>query len=266
MRRWNRQLVIVIALLLGVPSVAYAQYEQSTSYSMNESQIGGNGLLKSSSSSYSLTPTSPNDGGESLGATTGGHSSSASYSSNTGYDTTAQPGLMLVVNTGAVSLGSLSTGAATFGTATFDVTDYTASGYTVQAIGAGPSNAGHTLTQLTTDTASAAGTEQFGINTVRNTVAGKGAQPLYVPDNISYPSVSQFSYGVAGDGATGTYGTNRPYTISDKYRYNSGDVIASSPKTSGDTRFTITFMANISTITPAGQYQGPIDLVATGSF
>ncbi len=77
---------------------------------------------------------------------------------------------------------------------------------------------------------------------------------------------SAFSFGVAGDGTTGTFGTTRPYTISDKWRYNSGETIASSPKTSGETDYTITFLANISALTPGGAYAGNIILCATGTY
>lgn len=256
------------AVLLVLPGFAESASDPtmtSSSYSAVETQIGGNGQFNSSSANYSINPNT-DDGGSSLGESAVGNSSSANYQTNAGFNTTAQPGLTLVINSSSVSLGNLTTGAASYATSTFDVTDYTSYGYTVQVVGTPPQYGTHTLTALTTDTASAAGTEQFGINTVQNTVAGQGANPLYVPDNVSYPSVSKFSFGVAGDGATGTYGSSRPYTISDKFRFNSGDTIASSPKTSGDTRFTITYLANIAALTPAGKYTGNLSLVATGQF
>jgi hypothetical protein len=252
MRRWNRQLLVALVAVLSLPGAALAQLQTSTSYSMNESQIGGNGLFNSGSTSYQINPVS-DDGGESLGASAVGNSSSTSYQTNAGFDTTEQPGLMIVLNSPSVNLGTLSQSLATFATATFDVRDYTSYGYVVQIVGSTPSNSGHNLTALTTDTASSAGTEQFGINTVYNTVAGRGANPVQVPS-------SAFSFGVAGDG------THNYYTQSDKYRFNSGETIASSPKTSGDTTFTVTFLANMSTTTPGGVYSGNLDLVATGTF
>lgn len=245
---------MVFVAILCVPGVALAQYQNSTSYSMNESEIGALGQFNSGSASYSLAPPGGNDGGAVLGQnTSSANSSSASYQTNAGFSTSGSPALKLVVNTPSVSLGLLSDALATFQTATFDVTDYTSSGYVVQIIGSTPSNSGHNLTALTSDTASSAGTEQFGLNTVLNTVAGKGANPVQVPS-------SAFSFGVAGDGI------HNYYTQSDKYRFNSGETIASSPKTSGDTTFTITFMANISSTTPGGQYKGNLDIVATGTF
>jgi hypothetical protein len=253
MRRWSCQLVVSVAALLCLPTAALAQYENSTNYSMNESLIGAEGNFNSASADYKTNPSS-DDGGLTLGqSTSANNQSSTNYQVNPGFDTTEQPGLTIVVNSPNVNLGTLSQSLATFATSTFDVRDYTSYGYVVQIVGSTPSNSGHNLTALTTDTASSAGTEQFGINTVFNTVAGEGANPVQVPS-------SAFSFGVAGDG------THNYYTQSDKYRFNSGETIASSPKTSGDTTFTVTFMANMSTTTRGGVYTGNLDLVATGTF
>jgi hypothetical protein len=259
MRRWNRQLVIVVAVLLCVPVAASAELEQSTSYSMNESEIGGNGQFNSSSTTYKINPVT-DDGGSSLGESAVGSSASANYSSGAGFNTTAQPGLTMTVNTGSVSMGPLSAVAATTGTATFDVTDYTSYGYAVQVIGSTPVNPyGRHLTALATDTASVATTEQFGINTRSNSSPASGTDPQELPD-------ATFSFGVSGDGSTGTFGTTRPYTIPNQWRFNSGETIASSPKTSGDTHYTISFLANISSTTPAAVYTGNMTILATGTY
>lgn len=248
-------------LVLAVSGVAQATTDpsmNSNSYSVTESEVGGIGDFGEQSSNYSLVP-STDDGGATLGESAVGNSSSNSYSTNSGFNTTAQPGLTFVVNTASVNLGALSTSVATFGTATFDATDYTTYGYAVQIVGATPSMGSHHLTALTTDTASSAGTEQFGVNTVHNVSAGQGADPQQVPSSV-------FGFGVAGDGTTGTYGTSRPYTISDKWRYVSGETVASAPKNSGDTHYTMTFLANISNLTPGGTYTGGLTLVATGTY
>jgi hypothetical protein len=258
MRRWSRQFVVAICLALLVPGAAFAEWQQSTSYGMNESEIGGNGQFNSFSTNYSTVP-GVDDSGLSLGESIVGNSGSANYQINSGFNTTAQPGLTLLVNSGAVNLGLLSTATKSTGTATFDVINYTSYGYAVTLIGTPPTYGGHALTALSTDTASSAGTEQFGVNAVNNTSAGVGADPQQRPS-------SSFSYGVAGDGVTGTYGSSRPYTISDKWRYVSGETVASAPKSSGDTRFTLTFLANQSTGTPSGTYAAGLDLVVTGTY
>jgi hypothetical protein len=197
MRKWFfKYTLVVYALQLLLVGQALA-ISSSSGYSINEDQIGGNGDFNSASTTYSSAP-GVDDGGSSLGDSAIGNSSSANYQTNSGFNTTAQPSLTLIVNTSNVNLGALSIGAKSTATATFNVKDYTSYGYVVQIVGATPTYAGHSLTALSTDTASSAGTEQFGINTVLNTTAGVGANPVQVPD-------ATFSFGVAGDGITGTY-------------------------------------------------------------
>jgi hypothetical protein len=263
MRRWFRHICVVLSLLLGLPAAAWAvagdPQSSSNSYRVDESQVGGNGQFDSSSSNYSLNP-SVDDGGASLGESAVGNSSSANYNSGAGFNTTAQPSLTLIVNTTNVDLGILSTITAMTDTATFSVKNYTSYGYVVQIIGPTPTYSGHPLTALTTDTASATGTEQFGINLRANTSPTTvGADPTQSPSGA-------FSYGEAGDGATGTYGSSRPYTQPNKYRYASGETIASAPKSSGETDYTMSFLSNISNTTPSGHYTGGISIVATGTY
>lgn len=231
----------------------------STNYSVVESEVGASGYIDGLSASYRLSPNI-DDGGATLGESAGGNSGSTSYQTNSGFSTSAQPTLTLVVDTAVVDLGILSTGVAHTGTATFHVMNYTSYGYVVQVIGPPPTYGVEELTPLVTDTASAAGTEQFGINLRANTSPDTvGTDPVQVPN-------SSFSYGVAGDGITGTFGTTRPYTIPNQYRYVSGEIVASSPKTSGQTDYTISFMANIANTTPSGTYTGGMSIVATGTF
>lgn len=256
MRRWTRQLIVSVALVLGLSGPAQAALGDPSSASTNfrvvEGEIGGNGQFSSSSTNFNINPNT-DDGGSSLGETAVGNSGSANFQTNSGFNTTAQPSLTFVVNTSLVSLGTLSSSAATFGTATFSVKDYTSYGYAVTIVGATPTNNGHALTALTSDTASAAGTEQFGVNTIFNTSASQGANPVQIPD-------ASFSFGVAGDGATNNY------KQSDKWRYNSGETVASGPKSSGETDFTMSFLANISALTPGGTYSGALQLIATGTY
>ncbi len=259
MKRWRRQFIVGVALAFSLTGVATGDSDLvSPSFRISESEVGGSGDFNSASSHFSFAPGT-DDGGSTLGDNFVGNSASGHYQTNAGFNTTAQPNLTFIINSGSVSLGALSTSAKTTGTATFSVKNYTSYGYIVQLVGTPPSNSGHPLTALTSDTASSVGNEQFGVNVVRNTSAAVGADPAQVPG-------SSFSYGVAGDGSTGTYGTTRPYTISDKWRYNSGETIASAPKSSGETDYTLTFMANISTLTPGGQYSGNLTLVATGTY
>ena len=115
-----------------------------------------------------------------------------------------------------------------------------------------PKNTGgaYTLAPLTGGGTSSPGTEQFGINLVANTSpATFGANPVQVPDNT-------FSFGVVATG----------YDTPNNYRYNKGDIIAKSLKSTSVTIYTISYLYNISSTTPAGEYQFNHDLVATATY
>jgi hypothetical protein len=235
--------VSVLAVNPGDPSF------RSTNYSINESYIGPGGDSQGISTNYS-------NEGTTLGDTGVGNSASANFQTNSGFNTDPNPRISFIVNTTSVNLGNLSTGAAATATATFSVLNYTAYGYVVSMVGPTPSNAGHSLAPLTTDTASAAGTEQFGVNTVSNTSpVTVGANPV---EDAS--GAATFGYGVAGTGG----GT--PYAKPNLYRYAPGETIASAPKTSGITNYTMTLMTNISMLTPGGIYTGPMTLICTGTY
>ncbi len=278
MRGWGRQFACVFLASLVVSGVALATSDPtmtSTSWSAVETELGGNGCNNSASgcgvsTDYSLKP-STDDGGASAGEAAVGNSSSTDYQTNAGFNTTAQPGLAMTVNSSSMNLGVLSTATTSSTTATFTVSDYTSYGYIVQIYGNPPTYGGHTLTAMGNNTSPAtAGTaEQFGINLRANnspSVSGS-ADPLEVPDNEPFGS-SKFSYGQAGNYAQGgtTYGTNRTYTVPNEYTYSSGDTIASSSQTTGPTLFTISFLANIKNNTPAGVYTGSLSLIATGTY
>ena len=278
MRRWSRQLVIALSALLCLPSVAFSAVGDpsmsSTTWKVVESELGGSGCdpvisgsFCGSSTDYSLSPKT-DDGGSTLGEAAVGNSSSTNYQTNAGYNTTAQPGLMLVITNGTVNLGTLSTAAKSTGTASFYVRDYTSSGYAVMMYGQSPQTATHVLNKLASDTAWSSNTEEFGVNTVSNGVVAGSANPACGPSGTP-TSFCYFSQ-AAGDGATGTYGTTRPYTIPNSFRFNvapsAAETIANSPQTSGETDYVMSFMAGISNLTPAGPYQGSVTLVATGTF
>jgi hypothetical protein len=255
MRRWYRQVIFALVLCLGTSSGAWATIGDpsfnSTNYQVVESEIGGNGQFQSASSHYNINPN-VDDGGSSLGESAVGNSVSSSYQTNSGFNTTAQPGLTMIVNTALMNFGVVPLGTKTTASGTFSVKDYTSSGYIVQIIGNTPTNGGHSLTQLATDTAYNATNEQFGCNLVSDTGVGTSANPVQNPPG--------FGYGVAGDGSH-TY-----YTLADQWRFNSAETIASSPKTSGETDYTMTCMINAINTTPGGTYTGALTLVTTGTF
>jgi len=96
---------------------------------------------------------------------------------------------------------------------------------------------------------SAPGTEQFGFNLRANTVPTVGSEPDgagLVADltNSQYSTVNQYSYDDTG----------------------SNETLAAKVAPSTAARYTMSFVANISPITPAGTYKAHLIFVATGTF
>ena len=239
----NKLLLIIGSSLIfyGLGSEVMAQ-GSSPSYRIDESYIGPGGSLESSSPSYKE--------GSTLGDTGVGGSNSNSYQAGSGFNTTPDPRLTMIVNTSNVNFGQLSTVVATTATSTFKVLNYTSSGYTVFTVGAPPSNGSHALTGVNPTNASQAGTEQFGINLKANTSpVSFGADPLQVPSG-------SFSYGTAASG----------YDTANNFRYVNGEGIAQSVKTSGETDYTISYLVNVANTTPGGTYSGGQVLVVVGTY
>jgi hypothetical protein len=106
------------------------------------------------------------------------------------------------------------------------------------------------MTALATPTASAAGSEQFGINLVANTSpVNFGANPVQVPDNT-------FSFGqVAAD-----------YSSPGLFKYVKDDAVALSTASTSATNYTVSYIFNVSNVTPGGTYVLRHVLVATATY
>lgn len=233
--------LITIALVLSyIYTPVLADPLSSPHFQFQETSLGGTGLYGSSSANYQSLQA-----GSILGL---GTSSSADFQLNGGNITTNDPALAFSVDTSNLSFSApfSPTGAVT-ATATFEVADYTSYGYTVQIAGTPPTHASHTITALSSGTSSLAGVEQFGINLVANTA------PVSLGAN---PDHGQFGFGSAA--------TN--YDTPNTYRFVSGDTIALAPQSSGITIYTISYIVNVSSVTPAGQYVSAQTLICTGNY
>lgn len=257
---WKR-IISVIAVLafvwLAPPAVVWAAQSSSTNYAVDQVFFGNGGELNACSTNYCAKQSS--------GELTVGNPQGTDYQARAGFNTNREEYLQFVVNTSSIDFGILDTAETHVGTATFSVKAYLAEGYQVTTNATPPSTSGtgsHTLATPGSPTASAVGTEQFGINLVANTCPGTapgagagscsgtlGADPVQVPD-------SSFSFGQAATG----------YNTADVYQYTNGDVIAESAKSSGQTDFTMSYIFNISNLTPAGAYRMTHVLVATATF
>jgi hypothetical protein len=237
------------SLIILMPGgVALAQYS-SSNYKSNEVFFGSGGDNNQSSSHYSASV--------SAGALGVGNYAGTNYKAYSGFLTPNDPFLELQIDTSSVNMGAVDAATTRTGQADFHVRAYIDTGYTVQTMSQPPSYTSgsdtHVLKAMTTLGSSAAGTEQFGINMVHNTSpATFGNDPSPQPDGT-------FATGVAATG----------YNTANQYQYNVGDVIAGTPAGSngwGLTDYTISYIANASILTPAGDYQMVQDLVAVATY
>jgi hypothetical protein len=242
MAKWLRCGFYVVALLASIggciPSRAYAETHVSPNYTFDESDIGGGGLIQSDSTNFRIR--------SSLGDSTIGNMSGTNYQMQAGPKTTADPALSFVVNA-ASPFGTFSASLTSTATSTFTVLNYTSYGYIVQITGTPPTNNNHTIAPMTTTAPSQIGIEQFGINLAENTTpASFGANPDH----------GQFGLGDAAPN----------YRNANVFRYVDGETIAIGPKSSGVTTYTISYIANVASLTPGGQYNSNQQLVCTATF
>lgn len=249
LQRYRRGLGILVSIALFIlinHSLVFAQSTSSTNYKTNEYYFGTGGEADLNSASYKARGSAG-----SLGVGVG---TSTNYIGQSGFVTAQEEYLEMVVTASTVNLGNLTTTSTGSGTANFYIRTYTSSGYFVKTISSSPTYGAKSLNAMSVGGSSTVGTEQYGINLVANNVATAtptnfGVAPALQPN-------SGFAYGVAASG----YGTPN------QFKYNAGDTIATSPKGIGQTNYTISYIANISAISPAGFYSVNQVLVVVASY
>lgn len=217
----------------------YAQTLSSPNFKFDESVISSGGLIQSSSLNYQF--------GGSISDTGVGNALSSTFQVEAGSQTTSDPALSFSIIDTSASFGSFSPSVASTTTSTFSVSNYTSYGYVVQIAGTAPTNQGNVIDAMATTDNSQTGVEQFGINLVANTA------PSSVGAN---PDHGQFGFGDASPN----------YSTPNSYRYVSGETIAEAPKSSGVTIYTITYLINVNSLTPGGQYRSSQELICTGTY
>ena len=250
MRAIKLFLALLVCCLIAGSHLVYAQYS-SPNYSVNEYLFGAGGEQL----------TSPNYQSQaSLGAAGVGDFASANYRSNAGFLTQNTIFLEESVNATNLDLGELSTTSTGYGSATFTVRTYLSQAYSVLTMSQPlTQEEGYQLNPLSSPTASSAGSEQFGINLVKNANFCGGGCDLGA-DPANQPSNS-FADGQAAPG----------YNTAGLFKYVVGDVIASAPKTTGNqaigqTQYTISYIANQAPLTRAGTYTMNHDIVVVATF
>lgn len=244
----QKRICIILGIVLTLwPSVVLAQ-SSSTNYRVDESFFGTGGELDASSSNYHAK--------QSAGEVTVGNASSNNYQIFAGFNTTDKPYLEFVVTSSNIDLGFLDPNNVKTATGTFYVRAWLSSGYVVRTQSDPPVNnsGGHYLTPFGSPTASLPGTEQFGINVVKNTnFCGTGCD---LGDDPQQSPNGTFAFGHASTG----------YDTANLFKYNKGDVIAQSDSSSSVTIYTISYIFNINNQTPSGQYNFPHVIVATATY
>lgn len=234
-------LVLTVAF---APAVGATSVPSSSSYRFDETSIGvSSNLLESGSSSFRAYTGA--------GDTAAGRSSSTSFQSEAGSDTSNDPNLTVNVTSSAVNFGSFSPTTASTAIATFSVTNYTSYGYVVQLTGTAPTYGSHEIDTMAATAVSQPGIEQFGVNLVANTSPSSfGANPFNgtIPNNFGFGE------------ATPNYGTTN------QFRYVPGESVAQAPKSSGRTDYTMSYIINVTSITPGGAYKSDQTIIVTGTY
>lgn len=248
---FQKSFLAATLLLLSFPaSTVYAVCANniqscSSGYSTDQTFFGSGGELNACSSGPTSYCSKQTAGELAIGQTAG-----TAYKAVAGFNTTDVPFLEFVVTGANIDLGVLNTGTTARANGTFSVRAWQAGGYTVTTTSNPPRNNNYTLAGLTTPTASAVGTEQFGINLVANTSpATFGAVPQQVPN-------SDFSFGSAEPG----------YNTANLYKYVKDDIIARANSSTSITTYTVSYIFNINTRTAGGTYTFNHILVATGTY
>jgi hypothetical protein len=245
MRAWKQtwKIGFISGLIaLAMPALVMAAQSSSNNYQVEEVFFGSGGELNSCSAGFCTK--------QSAGELVTGTSTSSNFTAQGGFNTNREPYIEFTVSATDVDLGTLSTTTTRTANATFSVKAYLAQGYVVTNASGPPQNGSYTMQAIGVPTGSAVGTEQFGINLVSNTSpVAFGANPTQSPD-------STFGFGqVSAD-----------YSSPNLYKYAQGDVVAQSYESSSFTNYTISYLFNVSNVTPGGSYLMQHNLVATATF
>jgi hypothetical protein len=239
--RYLKPMLLAGFIVIGGSGTALAITSSSDTYKMTEGKFGAGSTLQSCSDQY-CAKASIGDLAASSSSVGGG---TATFDPIEGND----PRLEVIIDPGVSNLGVLTAETTATKTSVVRINNYLVGGYTLQIVGDPPKFGTHTLATLSSPTASAPGTEQFGINAVSNTAPNVGTDPAQLPSGVA-------TFGVV-DGA---------YNTPNLFKYASEGVVARSSAKSGRTDYTISMIVNISNATPAGHYAGDFAVVVIPAY
>ena len=233
----------LLAVLVAISALGqvYAETSSSTNFKIDQTQFGSGSSQRSCSESFCSKA--------SLGDTTVGSSSSANYIARFGAVTEGEPVLEIITLGDIENVGVLDVDRTATSSAVVKVRSYLSSGYVMQIAGPSPNQGTHELARMQTPSTSHQGAEQFGINLVANDAPQVGSDPEQVPDNTT-------SFGYVTD----------DYSTPNLFKYSSGDPVARSDTSSGQTNYTISMIVNVSNTTPGGRYSGQFSAIVVPTY
>jgi hypothetical protein len=143
-----------------------------------------------------------------------------------------------------VNLGTGTTTTTATGTSILAASTNGPSGYSITVSGTTLTSGSNTITALSSGAASAVGNSQFGLNLVSNTTPAVGTAVI----------------------GSGTAAAAPNYASANMFRYVTGDSVASVAGATNANTFTVSYIANINGLTPAGSYTTTLTYVATPNF
>ena len=142
-----------------------------------------------------------------------------------------------------VALGTLSSASTASGTSKMDAATNAGTGYAITYSGATLTSGANTITALG-GAASSIGSSQYGINLKANTTPSVGSN-------------------VSGSGSGTAQGA---YNTTDSFKFLTGETVASAGSSTATNTYTVSYIANISTVTPPGAYTSTLTYVCTATF
>lgn len=230
-----------MGLLLAQSSLVIAQSARSDNYQATDMQFESMNAQEACSGEYCALVT--------LGSGLRSPARSSSLTYSTLRDD--EPQLDIAIRHGTTDLGDLSIDRPATKTVNITVRNHLTGGYMLYVIGEPLKIGDHTLEALTKPAKSRPGKEQFGINLVSN------GQPA-IGQTMKSQRLSK--------GSTSKAEVSEDYAVHDKFKFKSGDIIASSTADSGRDNYTVSMIVNISSATPPGKYDGGFAIMAVPGF
>ncbi|MBD3238483.1 MAG: hypothetical protein GF332_02500 [Candidatus Moranbacteria bacterium] len=149
------------------------------------------------------------------------------------------------LNENICNLGELTASTTGVCSVTFNASTNASSGMVVSYSGTTLTNAASDTITAISNTTSTQGTEQFGLNLKANTTPAIGAEITGTAPILA---------------AAGNYAT------ADTFDFVTGDTVANSTAGINDSLATVSFMANVASLTEPGIYSTDLTFIATGTF